>query len=112
MGDLDDARKVPFLQQATALLFPIQWDEPFGIVVAEALSCGTPVIALRRASAPEIIDDGETGFLCDSAEQMVVAVGRVSSLSRRACRDAAEERFSSRRLADRYQEIYDEVIRG
>jgi glycosyltransferase involved in cell wall biosynthesis len=87
VGPVDDDAKVPFLQNASALLMPIQWDEPFGLVVAEALACGTPVIATDRASMPELVRQGVTGFLCRSPDEMADAVGRLGKIDRRACRE-------------------------
>lgn len=112
VGEVDDARKAALLEGAAALLFPIQWDEPFGIVVAEALACGTPVIATRRASTPETVRDGETGFLCDSVDEMVRAVGRLPELRRESCRAFAENVFSADRMVERYEELYREVRAG
>jgi glycosyltransferase involved in cell wall biosynthesis len=90
------------LGQASALLFPIQWDVPFGIVVAEALSCGTPVIAFRRGSRPELIDDGVCGFLCDSLDEMKEAVTKLPSLQRIDCRKVCEEKMSADHMVDQY----------
>ncbi len=102
VGAVDDAAKVPFLQNAAALLVPIQWDEPFGLVVAEALACGTPVIAMHRGSMPELIRHGVTGFLCRSTDEMVDAVGRLGAIDRRACRADCERRFAADRMVEDY----------
>lgn len=111
VGDvLPDKEKAAFLGGASALLFPIQWDEPFAVVLGEALACGTPVIALRRASTPEAIQDCVTGFLCDSADEMVGAVNRVSELRRDHCRKFAEAVLSSRTMAERYLSIYRRTV--
>jgi glycosyltransferase involved in cell wall biosynthesis len=83
---VDDAGKNEVLGNAAALLFPIDWPEPFGMVVIEALACGTPVIAFRRDTVPEILEDGTIGFLVDSLDEAVQAVGRIGQLSRRVCR--------------------------
>lgn len=100
IGPVNDAQKQVLLAGAEALLFPIRWDEPFGIVMVEALACGTPVIATRRASTPEVIEHGVTGFLCDpqepSVEAFVQAVRHIPQISRTACRQAAEQRFDVR----------------
>ena len=97
IGPVNDKQKTQLLSQASALLFPIRWDEPFGIVMTEALACGCPVIATRRASTPEVIDHGVTGWLCDpeepSVEAFVDAVTRLPELDRQACRTAVEERL-------------------
>jgi len=88
------------------LLFPIDWPEPFGLVMAEAMACGTPVIARRAGSVPEVVVDGVTGFICDSVEEMVLACDRVSSLDRRACRQHVEQNFSADRMAEGYERVY------
>ena len=103
LGPLDDAGKQELLAGATALLFPIRWDEPFGLVMTEALACGTPVIATRRASTPEVIRDGITGWLCDPAEPdpdaFVAAIRRVPQLDRHQCRLDVERRFGVEAIA-------------
>jgi glycosyltransferase involved in cell wall biosynthesis len=102
VGAVDDDAKAPFLQNAAALLVPIQWDEPFGLIAAEALACGTPVIAMARGSMPELIRHGVTGFLCRSTDEMVDAVGRIGAIDRRACRAECERRFSADRMVEDY----------
>lgn len=111
IGPVDDRQKSELLSGAAALLMPVLWEEPFGIVMAEALACGTPVIGLRRGSVPEVVEDGVTGFVCDDEEQMAVAVSQVDRLSRDACRYAAEDRFSERALVDAYESFYLELAR-
>jgi glycosyltransferase involved in cell wall biosynthesis len=106
IGEINDAQKPAFLGNARALLFPIQWEEPFGMVVAESLAAGTPVLAMRRGAMPEVIEHGKTGFLCDTVEDMVAGTRRLDELDRRACRAASEGRFSPRVIVDRYLEIY------
>lgn len=106
VGEVDDARKNALLGGAAALLVPIRWDEPFGIVFAEALACGTPVISCPRGALPEIVDDGRTGFLVESVESGVAAVRRLGTISREACRRRAEEKFSSAVVVARYVDIY------
>jgi len=106
VGAVDDAAKNQLLGGASALLMPLLWDEPFGIVMAEALACGTPVIGLRRGSLPEIVENGVNGFVCDSLEQMVAAVGRVGQIDRCQCRKIAEQRFSDRVVVDDYERLY------
>jgi glycosyltransferase involved in cell wall biosynthesis len=93
VGEYDDATRAQLLAGASALLFPIQWREPFGLVMIEALAAGVPVIAMRTASAPEVVTHGENGFLCDSVDEMVAAIHRVKEISRRQCRAGAEHRF-------------------
>jgi glycosyltransferase involved in cell wall biosynthesis len=106
IGAVTDQQKQELLGRAAALLFPIRWDEPFGIVMVEALACGTPVIATRRASTPEVIEHGRTGWLCEPSgprgepkvEELAEAVARLPRLERRHCRQAAEQRFDVRVL--------------
>jgi glycosyltransferase involved in cell wall biosynthesis len=106
VGPLDDAQKNALLGSASALLFPIEWEEPFGIVMAEALACGTPVIGFRRGAVPEVVEHGRTGFVCDSTEDMVRAVAQLSQINRAACRRACEERFSAAAIVDQYEAMY------
>jgi len=106
IGEIGEAEKNDFLGQAYALLFPIDWPEPFGLVMIEALACGTPVIAYRNGSVPEIIEDGVTGFIVQSLEEAVEAVPKVAGLSRRRCRQVFEERFTAERMARDYLAVY------
>jgi glycosyltransferase involved in cell wall biosynthesis len=110
LGEVGGAAKQEILGGAVALLFPIDWPEPFGLVMIEALACGTPVIAMRRGSVPEVMADPRTGFICDSIDAAVAAVPRAAALSRRACREAFEERFTASRMARQYLDIYRELI--
>lgn len=112
IGTVDDRAKASFLGRARALLVPIRWDEPFGLVVAEALACGTPVIAMHRASMPELIRHGVTGFLCRSTDEMVEAVGRIGEIDRRACREECKRRFSMDRMVDEYIAAACELLAG
>jgi glycosyltransferase involved in cell wall biosynthesis len=106
IGEIGDARKSDFLSGALALLVPIDWPEPFGLVMIEALACGTPVIAYNRGSVPEIIEDGLTGFVVEDETSAVAAVRNLSQLSREAVRRRFEERFTARRMASDYLAIY------
>jgi glycosyltransferase involved in cell wall biosynthesis len=110
IGEIGDEAKNEFLGNAYALLFPIDWPEPFGLVMIEALACGTPVIAYRNGSVPEVMDDGITGFVVDNTEQAVRAVGRVASLNRAECRRVFEQRFSARRMAQDYLAVYRRLV--
>jgi glycosyltransferase involved in cell wall biosynthesis len=112
IGEVGGKDKDEFLGNAHALLFPIDWPEPFGLVMIEALACGTPVIGWRCGSVPEVVADGVTGFVVDDVEQAVRAVGRVTGLSRRACRAAFEERFDAARMARDYLSVYRRLTRG
>jgi glycosyltransferase involved in cell wall biosynthesis len=109
IGEVGGSAKDAFLGGADALLFPIDWPEPFGLVMIEALACGTPVIGWRNGSVPEVVEDGVTGFVVDDVEQAVPAVERVGTLSRRACRRAFEARYDAARMTSDYLEVYRKV---
>jgi len=106
LGEVGGREKDEFLGHASALLFPIDWAEPFGLVMIEAMACGTPVIAWRNGSVPEVVTQGVSGFVVTSIEEAVQAVGCVADLSRRACRDAFEERFDATRMVQDYLTVY------
>jgi glycosyltransferase involved in cell wall biosynthesis len=106
LGEIGDAEKAAFLGGASALLFPVDWPEPFGLVMIEAMACGTPVIAWRRGSVPEVVEEGESGFVVASEDEAVAAVGRVGRLDRRAVRAAFERRFTAEAMARRYVRLY------
>ncbi|MFC3897155.1 glycosyltransferase family 4 protein [Lentzea rhizosphaerae] len=110
LGEADRERKLALLAAARCLLFPIQWEEPFGLVMAEALACGTPVVALRRGSVPEVVTHGETGWVCDDVDELVDALRRAGSLSPARCRADAEERFDVSLMAQRYESVYRSVV--
>jgi glycosyltransferase involved in cell wall biosynthesis len=110
VGEADPESKRRLLSGAEALLFPINWDEPFGLVMIEALACGTPVIGLRRASVPEVVEDTVTGFVVDDVDGMVEAIDRIGEIDRRRCREAAERRFDADRMVDDYERHYLQVI--
>ncbi len=110
VGPVNDAEKNLLLGSARAFLMPILWDEPFGIVMAEALACGTPVIGLKRGSVPEVVEDGATGFVCSDVDEMVKAVGRVEQLERSACRTRAEARFTEDTVVEGFLGVYRHLI--
>ena len=110
VGPVDDASKNRLLGESAAMLMPLLWEEPFGIVMAEALACGTPVIGLRRGSLPEIVEQGINGFICDSVDDMTSAVGRIPEIKRQQCRRIAEDRFSDRVIVDCYERLYRELV--
>lgn len=112
IGEIGDADKGDFLGRARALIFPINWPEPFGLAVIEALACGTPVIAYPNGALPEIVRDGETGFLVDSIAQGVSAVERIGEIDRAACRRDFEQRFAVERMARNYLNIYRRLIQA
>ena len=106
VGEIGDGEKAAFLGNAGALLFPIDWPEPFGLVMIEAMACGTPVIAWRCGSVPEIVDEGESGFIVETEDAAVAAVANLHRIDRRAVRDAFERRFTATVMARNYLQLY------
>lgn len=112
LGEIDERGKGELLGGARALLFPIDWPEPFGMVMIEAMACGTPVIAFRRGSVPEVMVDGRSGFVCGNVDEAVAAVGRLSEVPRQEVRRVFEERFTAERMARDYVAIYQRLLKG
>jgi glycosyltransferase involved in cell wall biosynthesis len=112
VGEVDERQKQDFLGNAMAVLVPIDWPEPFGLVMIEAMACGTPVIAWRRGSVPEIIEHGVTGFIVDNEADAVDAIERIPTLDRRRVRAAFERRFTARRMAESYQRCFQRLLAG
>lgn len=110
IGPVDDVAKNRLLGAAKAFLMPILWEEPFGIVMAEALACGTPVLGLRRGAVPEVVDEGVTGFVRDDVEGLVEAIGRIGEIDRAACRAAVEARYSADAVVEGYLAVYRDMI--
>ncbi|MBC7293260.1 MAG: glycosyltransferase, partial [Thermoleophilia bacterium] len=110
VGEGGDKEKFPLLAGAVAMLFPIDWPEPFGLVQIEAMAVGTPVIAFPHGSVPEVIDEGVTGFIVHDVEEAARTVERAAALDRRQIRATFEERFSVERMADEYEEIYQALV--
>jgi glycosyltransferase involved in cell wall biosynthesis len=110
VGEVDDAGKDRLLGGAYACLFPIDWPEPFGLTMVEAMATGTPVIASRNGSTPEVVADGVTGFVCDTLKEMIEAVPKVAALDRAACRRHAERLFAPAVMADGYEAVYRRVL--
>ncbi|MGD9803075.1 MAG: glycosyltransferase family 4 protein [Hyphomicrobiaceae bacterium] len=110
IGEIDERRKIKFLGDARALIFPIDWPEPFGLVMIEAMACGTPVLAFRNGSVPEVIDAGVTGEIVDSTAEAVCKIGRVLALDRGRVRRRFEQRFTADRMARDYVKIYQRLI--
>jgi glycosyltransferase involved in cell wall biosynthesis len=110
IGEIDDAAKQEFLGNAHALLFPIDWPEPFGLVLIEAMACGTPVIAFPHGSVPEIVEEGVTGFIVEDVDEAVSALSRLRDFDRKRCRLVFERRFSVGRMTDDYLAIYRQII--
>ena len=109
LGELGGEDKNQLLGSARALLFPVDWPEPFGLAMTEAMACGTPVLALRRGSVPEVVEDGVTGLVRDSEDDLVAVADQVSQLSRRACRDRVERLFSVAVMTDGYESVYESL---
>jgi len=112
VGEIGDREKAAFLGGAIALLFPIDWPEPFGLVMIEALACGVPVIAFRAGSVPEVIDHGVTGFVVDSVEEAIEATRVVHLIDRRRCRTVFERRFAASRMAADYVRLYERLLKS
>ncbi len=110
VGEVGGEQKLSLLGEARALLNPIRWVEPFGLVMIEALACGTPVLTYRSGAAPEIVDDGITGFVCDERDEMVAAAHRVGTLDRAACRASVERRFSTDRMVADHLELFESLL--
>jgi glycosyltransferase involved in cell wall biosynthesis len=110
IGEINDAQKPAFLSGAHALIFPIDWPEPFGLVMIEAMACGTPVIAFNCGSVPELMDDGVTGFVVNSIDEAVAALGKVHTLDRARVRATFDRRFTARRMAEDYIDVYRGLI--
>jgi glycosyltransferase involved in cell wall biosynthesis len=109
IGPIDDLGKNELLGRACALIFPIEWDEPFGIVMVEALACGTPVIAFNRGAVPEVIQNGVNGFICSNKEDMLEMVRRIKDISRKTCRETAEKKFSQDVIVGEYLRLYEKL---
>lgn len=109
LGEITDAEKNDFLGQAMALVCPYDWPEPFGVVLIEVLACGTPMLAYRRGSIPEIIDDRATGFVCEGLAEMTAAVQHIPEIDRRRCREVFEQRFSVERMAQDYLRVFEQT---
>jgi glycosyltransferase involved in cell wall biosynthesis len=110
LGEVPHEEKLQLIAGAMALLNPIQWPEPFGLVMIEAMACGTPVLAFPEGAAPEIVEDGKTGFLCHDTSDMADAIGRIHQLDRAACRAEVEGYFSTKRMVDEHLNLFEELM--
>jgi len=111
IGEINEQQKTAFLGQALALLFPVDWPEPFGLSMIEAMACGTPVLAFRCGSVPEIVEDGLTGMIVESMDEAIMAAPKVIALDRHRVRRRFEERFSAARMAKDYVNVYRALLR-
>jgi glycosyltransferase involved in cell wall biosynthesis len=105
LGMIDKAQLVKYYQKAVALLMPIRWEEPFGLTMAEAMACGTPAIAFKRGSVPEVIEHGKTGFVVDNTAEMIEAIGNVGKINRLDCRRRVEKHFTNTLMIDNYERV-------
>lgn len=110
VGFLDRSKLSSFLGGAKALLFPINWEEPFGLVMIEAMACGTPVIAFNRGSVPEVVKHGKTGFIVENEKEMIEAIKNIDQIKRKDCRRHVEENFTIKRMVDGYEEVYGKIL--
>ena len=110
VGEIGEDKKEEFLGNALALLFPIDWPEPFGLVMIESMACGTPVVAFSSGSVPEVINEGETGYIVSSIGEAVNAVNRIHKISRDGCRKKFEERFDVKIMVDNYEKVYSKIL--
>lgn len=109
-GPVNDEQKDKLIGGASALLFPIEWEEPFGIVMAESLACGTPVIAYNRGAVPEVIENGVNGYRCENIDDFIKSVGHIDNINRSECRKTAERKFSKEVIVGKYEEIYYKLL--
>lgn len=112
IGEINDLQKPAFLSNATALLFPIDWPEPFGLVMIESMACGCPVIARKRGSVPEVMEDGLTGFVIETEAEAVAAIAQIHTLDRATIRRRFEQRWTARRMAEDYVAVYEDLIQA
>jgi len=111
VGAVNDEQKLYYLQRSKAFLFPIKWEEPFGIVMAEAMSCGVPVIGFKRGSVPEVVKNNETGFIVENTEQMIDAVLKIDTIDRKLVRQDCIERFSLEVIANQYLGLFNKILK-
>jgi glycosyltransferase involved in cell wall biosynthesis len=112
LGEVNDAQKQDLIGNAYALIHPIEFPEPFGLVMIEAMACGTPIVAFRTGSIPEVIDEGQTGFVVEGIDAAVAALAKVEALSRRKCREVFDKRFTSTRMVHDYLNVYESLVRS
>lgn len=110
VGEVDFNQKIEYLKNALCLLFPIKWDEPFGLVLVEAMACGTPVVAFDRGSVSEIVEDGVTGFVVTNVDQATQAISKIAQIDRAKCRERVEKYFSQERMLNAYEQLYNRLL--
>ena len=110
LGEVSNQARSVYLRQAKALLFPIRWREPFGLTMIEAMACGTPVIAFKEGSVPEVVKQGKTGYIVAGIRQMAAAVKKIDKISRERCRAEVEKRFTIQTMAQAYERVYYKVL--
>jgi glycosyltransferase involved in cell wall biosynthesis len=110
LGETSHQTKVDLLQNARATLFPIDWEEPFGLVMIESMACGTPVIATRRGAVPEVVEHGRTGIIVDDYREMVDAIAEADKIDPDDCRRTAEEHYSTERMVNDYVAVYEQML--
>jgi len=110
LGHMKSEDIIPYFQRAKCLLLPLKWEEPFGVTMIEAMSCGTPVVVMKRGSAPEVVVDGKTGFVCQRMRDLTEAVQKIDQISRRDCRDHVKKNFTIKKMVDNYERTFAEII--
>ena len=110
VGEITDGQKSEFIGNAIGLVCPYDWPEPFGLVLIESLACGTPVLAYRRGSIPELIDHSVTGFISENLDEMVGQVAQLDTIDRRRCRQVFDERFTAQRMTNDYVKLYQQLV--
>ncbi|MDO8610044.1 MAG: glycosyltransferase, partial [bacterium] len=110
IGELEDKKKSEIYGKAKGFLNPIKWNEPFGLVMAESMATGTPVISFRNGAAPEIINDGENGFIVNTVDEMIKRIDEISTINRTKCRERIVNHFSTQKMVNEYENIYNKII--
>ncbi len=110
IGEVNDKQKVKIFREAKALLYPIHWEEPFGLVMTEAMACGTPVIAFDRGSVREVVKDGKTGFIVKNVDGMVKAIKKIDQIDRKECRKWVEDKFTIEKMVDNYEKVFQKIV--
>jgi len=112
VGEVSEKQKIKYLSNAKALLFPICWEEPFGLVMTEAMACGTPVVAFNRGSVFEVVKHGKTGFVAENEKEMISAIKKIDKIKRENCRAHVEKNFTIKKMVDNYENVYEKIIKN